>query len=1117
MTDLNETRSESPKLQKTLTPLGAWALSMGCAIGWGSFVMPGSSFLPTGGPAGTAIGMGIAALIMVVISMNYNFMLQRYQDAGGTFSFVRHTFGYDHAFLSAWFLLLTYTAMMWANATALLLIARNILGPVFQTGGYYQIFGFDVYMGEALLSVVTILVFGLLCLRSRLAGRVESAAMLLFCAGVLICFFAVLRGRGGIANIPQPSFSPASTPLKGIIGILVMGPWAFVGFEAISHSSEEFGFSRKRVLPILLASVVTSTLAYVLLTSIAASIRPPEYADWYAYTSDLGSLSGAKGLPVFYAVQTVLGSAGTVILGVTVLCAVLTSLIGNMIAASRLLYAMAESDLLPARFTVIGKHFAPKNAILFLIVCSLAIPFLGRTAIGWIVDVNTVGATIAYAYTSFSAAFVARKEGRKFYTAMGITGIVFSLLMVVYFFLPTFLGASSLSAESYLILAAWSLLGFIYFRYVFKRDREYRLGRSTVVWIVLLALIFFTSLIWIRQIAQQSTHTVAAQLDDYYISEMQEAGIERTPDELAETEQFLNEQLKGVSDNLMTYCLIMTAMIVLSVFILFSIYATLQKRQRQTEVEKALAEETSRAKTSFLSNMSHEIRTPLNAIIGLDNIALKEPGLLPKTREQLEKIGGSAKHLLNLINDILDMSRIESGRMVLKEEDFLFSSFIEQINVMINGQCMDKGLTYECRIVGRVDGYYVGDDMKLKQVLINILGNAVKFTNPPGIVSLTVEELGRKEDLCTLQFTVRDTGIGMDREYIPRIFDAFTQEDATATNRYGGSGLGMAITKNIVEMMGGTIAVDSEKGVGTTFTVKVALRRSGKEAECEEIKDSIGRLRILVVDDDPIACEHAKLVLQEIGIQADTCLGVDEAEKRLDERKQEGKPYHILISDLRMPGTDGIDMVKAIRAGGDSKLAIIMMTGYNWDDVEGEANEAGIDGFMPKPLFPETVRRALSEVLAVKNPLAGEESAEPAGEQENVSVEGLRLMLAEDIEINAEILMELLMMEGIETERAENGEAAVSMFAEHDEHYYDAILMDVRMPVMDGLAAAKAIRDMDRTDAKTIPIIALTANAFEEDVQQSVQAGMNAHLSKPVEMDRLLETLRTLAVRRQPV
>jgi CheY-like chemotaxis protein len=218
-----------------------------------------------------------------------------------------------------------------------------------------------------------------------------------------------------------------------------------------------------------------------------------------------------------------------------------------------------------------------------------------------------------------------------------------------------------------------------------------------------------------------------------------------------------------------------------------------------------------------------------------------------------------------------------------------------------------------------------------------------------------------------------------------------------------------------------------------------------------------------------------------------------------------------------MPGTDGIDMVKTIRADGDNKLAIIMMTGYNWDDVEGEANEAGIDGFMPKPLFPDTVRRALSEVLAVKNPLAGEESAEPAGEQETVSVEGLRLMLAEDIEINAEILMELLTMEGIEAERAENGEAAVSMFAEHAEYYYDAILMDVRMPVMDGLTAAKVIRDMDRADAKTIPIIALTANAFEEDVQQSAQAGMNAHLSKPVEMDRLLETLRTLAVRRQPV
>ena len=398
-----------------------------------------------------------------------------------------------------------------------------------------------------------------------------------------------------------------------------------------------------------------------------------------------------------------------------------------------------------------------------------------------------------------------------------------------------------------------------------------------------------------------------------------------------------------------------------------------EKTNRQLVEAAESAQKADRAKSQFLAQMSHEIRTPMNAIIGLDNIALHDPNLSPNIREELEKIGASARHLLSLINDILDMSRIESGRMTLKETDFSFRDFLDQICVIINGQCQDKGLRFESGVIGEMDESFVGDDLKLKQVIINILGNSVKFTDAPGTVTFTAQQLESREDVRVLRFTMKDTGIGMDKAFIPKLFEAFSQEDATNTNRYGGSGLGMAITKSIVEMMGGSIEVESEKGLGSIFTVTVTL-----------------------------------------------------------------KPGHL----------------------------------------------------------KET---AISETI----------------EEEDFSLSGKRMLIAEDNEINAEILTDLLDLEDIASEWAENGQIAVVKFAASEEGHFDAILMDMRMPVMDGLTATGEIRNLDRPDAKTIPIIALTANAFEEDVQQCLQAGMNAHLSKPVDIGLLKKTVGRLLSEKQ--
>ena len=385
----------------------------------------------------------------------------------------------------------------------------------------------------------------------------------------------------------------------------------------------------------------------------------------------------------------------------------------------------------------------------------------------------------------------------------------------------------------------------------------------------------------------------------------------------------------------------------------------------------AVAEEASKAKTVFLSNMSHEIRTPMNAIIGINKIALSDPDISERTRDYLNQIEDSAEHLLKIINDILDMSRIESGRMTIKSEEFSLRKLLDQLDTIIGSQCKDKGLNYNSQIVGDVDHYYIGDGVKLEQIIINILGNSVKFTPPGGDVSFIAEQINHYGGKSLLRFTMKDTGIGMDEEYLPRIFDAFSQEDASIINKYGSTGLGMAITKRMVDMLNGEINVTSKKGVGTQFVVTVTL---------------------------------------------------------LDSKHVE-------------------------------------------DAAEAEVQD------------------------------------NPAEEDKEVSLIGKRILLAEDLEVNAKIMLKILDMNKLLVEHAENGKIALEMFESHPEGYYDAILMDMRMPEMDGIEATAAIRSLDRNDAKKIPIIALTANAFDEDVHRSLQAGMNAHLSKPVEPKVIFSTL----------
>lgn len=531
---------------------------------------------------------------------------------------------------------------------------------------------------------------------------------------------------------------------------------------------------------------------------------------------------------------------------------------------------------------------------------------------------------------------------------------------------------------------------------------------------------------------------------------------------------------------------------------------TRTQMEQKNLLEDALmqANQASKAKSVFLSHMSHDIRTPMNAIIGFTALAITHIENREQVEEYLKKIMTSGNHLLSLINDVLDMSRIESGKMHLEEKLCSLPDILHELRNILQSDIRAKQLELYMDAVDVTNEEIFCDKLRLNQVLLNLLSNSVKYTPAGGIISIRVtEKPGAPTGYANYEFIVKDNGIGMSKEFVSHIFEPFEREKTTTISGIEGAGLGMAITKNIVDMMNGTIDVKSEEGTGTEFTVSFTFRLSSETKTYQEIPE-LKNCRTLVVDDDFDTCDNVSYMLGQLGLRAEWTLSGKEAVLRSRQASARGDSYCVYIIDWLLPDMNGIEVTRRIRQEMGDDVPVIVLTAYDWSEIESEAKEAGVTAFCSKPLFLSELHTCLNSIVNAED----EEESENDYEIEDIPAG--RLLLVEDNELNQEIAVAIMEEAGVNVEVADNGKIAVEMLKNSEPDYYQLILMDVKMPVMNGYEATKAIRKLEDKKLASIPIFAMTANAFEEDKREAIKCGMNGHLSKPIEVDKLFKLLR---------
>ena len=946
-----------------LSPLAVIALSFGYAVGWGSFVLPGTMFLPNAGPAGTIIGLAIGTAAVIVLAYNYHKMTVNVTTAGGVYGFVTQMFGHNHGFLVGWFLFLTYVAILWANATALVLLARYLFGDALQFGFHYKMVGFDVYLGEVLLSLAAIVICGCICLFSKsFAIRLHTFFAVVLVAGVAACFIAALYGhKGGMAAL-EPAFSTDSPITIQILRILAMVPWAFVGFEAVVQSSSEFRFPVRRTFSLLLAAILLSALIYILLVLLPVLALPEGYSNWKDYIAALPGLKGTTAMPVFSAAKKALGPWGLAVIGGSMLSAQLTALFATYIAVSRLLRAMSDDRMIPEWFGKCSREGTPVNAILIVMAISIPIPFLGRTVIGWPVDLSNLGAAVAYGYTSAAVLAFVRQEkegGSLADKAAGFFGLamsgVFSLLMLV----PNYLSGSSLSTESYLLLAVWCFAGFVPYRRVFIRDYHgQQMGNSIVVWVTVLIVIFFSSLMWFRLTVCDSA--------EFAFNEF----VGKTV-----TQQIAQKSIDYVNTDMLLKSMIELCILITSLAVILNLISILHRREKNLIVEKLKAEESAnKSKSYFFSTISHDIRTPLNAIIGYSQM-LKMGMTQPEERDQaLDSILSGGKTLLRIINDAIDFSKLEDGRLEIEHKPANVPGLVRQFMDSFRNMRKIPGIEFRCR-AGEMPTV-LSDPKRLRQILFNLVDNGAKFTRQ-GFVELrsSFEKAGDGSS-GTLRLEVEDTGCGISREDLDRIVTPYAQVESEHA-RHGGTGLGLAVCCKLAEAMGGKLTIASELGKGSTFTVTIPNMKITDAAPVEE-EESVGAnisrkepapavkaekpventapKRVLIVDDQKMNLIVMKTMLKKLG--AFDIVTAKDGKEALDILTTSDTPFELVLTDMWMPIMDGEGLVRAIREDGRfTALPVHVVTADT--EMPGKFSELGFDGIILKPVTVEKLKEII--------------------------------------------------------------------------------------------------------------------------------------------------------------
>ena len=964
-----------------LTGLSAWALALGCVIGWGSFVMPGSTFLPEAGPAGTCVGVAIAGAIILIIGLNYDYLARKFPENRDSYTHTKKILGDDHAFLSAWSLALAYISLLWANATAFILIGRYLFGDILEWGFCYQVAGYEVYAGEVIVTIGIQTAFGLLACYGRKAFEILRVICAVFLSISILILFCIVISRVGLVKIFTPPFAPYHTPDgisvgEQIVNIAALAPWMFVGFETVCYFNNFNNKNNKKIIyRASLIAIVTGMLIYIALALIAAADSPGDYANWLDYINNLNNLNnlnGVEAMPTLWNIQNALGDIGMTWAGLAVFCALSTSVMGFYHAASSVLREMAADALLPG-FLAKEENGVARNAIFVLMIISIPIPFLGRTAVGWNADVSTLSVAIVYAYISICALKTARKYQDKRAGVTGITGLICSIVIFFLLIMPNIFSQNALATESYLMLSAWSMMGLLYYWLILFRDKKNRFGKATVMWMMMLFLLFFSSGVWLRL------------------------------DTVEELGKYINiKDMKSAAAIVTRQSVAVIALITIALLIMFSLFHMMLKREKELDLQIIQAEERNRAKTSFLSNMSHDIRTPMNAIIGFTNLAIQSPDNQEKVREYLGKIQTSSNHLLALINDVLEMSRIESGKIELDETRVNLPEILRDLHTIVIGQVESKNQELIIETVNIINPSVYCDKLRLNQVLLNLVSNAIKYTPAGGKIIIKLNQTeSQREGYGNYILSVKDNGIGMTPQFAERVFEAFEREKSDTVNEIQGTGLGMAITKKIIDLMGGTIEVRTALGVGSEFIVRVEMR----------------------------LCESADI----------------------DNKNNINNNNNNNINN----NNNNINNINNISDDKSDDLKI---------DLQINAS----------------------------------------------ACIGKRLLLVDDIEVNREIAGVALEMRGFEIEEARDGAEAVGKVAASEPGYYDAVLMDVQMPIMNGYEAARAIRALENADLARIPIIAMTANAFDEDKKAAFDAGMNGHIAKPINIDQLIETLNMI-------